>query len=169
MTLPGCVCGETRCVSDYNKKKMSSQALRVVFLLPAVPHFGKLCDHSPKIFNLQKSCVVWLFLPWIATAEHSLLCQCWDRLIVESNWIQLPRGWGEERSVTASSNLQRVKKTRWELMSRIPTAGPSPGVCSSMGGLACEWDYYFYYCFKADIKSEIVQGLLPTKTKTFAI
>lgn len=26
-----------------------------------------------------------------------------------------------------------------------------------------------YCCFKADIKSEIVQGLLPTQTKTFAI
>lgn len=54
-------------------------------------------------------------------------------------------------------------------MSRIPTASPSPGVHGSMGGLACEWDYYFYYCFKADIKSKIVQGLLPTKTQTFII
>lgn len=54
-------------------------------------------------------------------------------------------------------------------MSRIPTAGRSPGVHSGMGGLACEWDYYLYYCFKADIKLKIVQGLLPTKTKTFTI
>lgn len=84
--------GKKNRVSECNKKNMSSQAVCVVFLLPAVLNVGKLCDHSPKIFNLQKSYVVWLFLPWIATAEHSLLCQCWDRLITESNWIQLPRG-----------------------------------------------------------------------------
>lgn len=54
-------------------------------------------------------------------------------------------------------------------MSRIPTAGASPGVHGSMGGLAWEGDYYFDYCFKADIKSKIVQRLLPTKTKTFLI
>lgn len=86
---------------------------------------------------------------------------------MESNCIQLPRGWGEESSIMASSHLQGVKETRWELMSCIPTAGPSPGVSSSMGGLASEWDDY--YCFKADIKSEIVQELLPTQTKTFTI
>lgn len=71
-----------------------------------------------------------------------------------------------QRSMTEPSERQKV---RWELLSWVPTARPSLETCSSMGGLASEGDDYFYYCFKADIKPEPVQGLLPTKTETFTV
>lgn len=45
----------------------------MLFLLPTVPNFGKLCDYSPKVFNVQKS-HVWLVFNTELQQLHTTYC-----------------------------------------------------------------------------------------------
>lgn len=94
-------------VSEFNSFKKWAAKAFILLLLPAVPNFGKLCDFSPKIFNIQKSHVVWLVFCTELQQLHTTYCASAGKyLIVESYWIQLPRHWGKEIFIRASSNVQ---------------------------------------------------------------
>lgn len=137
-----------------------------MFLLPAVRGCGKPGTRKRLIFSRHRQFgCSYAELQQLNPGCCAGAGAAWLWKTTQFRWAEV----GARKGPLQHLQICGVQKTRWEMMSRIPTASPSRGICSSMGGLAGEWEYYFYYCFKAHIKSEIVQGLLPTKTKTFTI